>query len=400
MKIFQKIIGIVVFASLVFGLYRVGSFGYQNLRGARSAFGPLVKPPTNTASTNTASDTTGLGLTLPAGFHVSIFAKDVPNARVLVFDPTGTLLVSEPSQGKVVALIDSDNDGVSDKKAVVVEGLNLLHGLAFKDGNLYVGETDKVTKFSYNAATHTASNKQKLFDLAGNGNHFSRSIGFGPDGKLYVTIGSTCNVCLEKNAMRAAIYSAEPDGSNFRSFATGLRNSPFFIWHPTTKDMWATEMVRDLLGDDIPPDEINIVKSGSFYGWPYCYGKKIHDGKFDTSQKFIDLCNSSVPSHIDLQAHSAPLGLAFIPPSWPKEYQDDLLVSYHGSWNRTTPTGYKVVRMKLDKNGAYEKTEDFLTGFIEQNGAKGRPVDLLFDSKGVLYISDDKAGSVYRMSKI
>ena len=128
--------------------------------------------------------------------------------------------------------------------------------------------------------------------------------------------------------------------------------------------------------------------------------QKIHDGKFDTSQKFIDLCNSSVPSHIDLQAHSAPLGLAFIPPSWPKEYQDDLLVSYHGSWNRTTPTGYKVVRMKLDKNGAYEKTEDFLTGFIEQNGAKGRPVDLLFDSKGVLYISDDKAGSVYRMSKI
>ena len=343
---------------------------------------------------------------------------------MLALDPSGTLLVSEPSQGKIIALIDADNDGVSEKKVTVVEGLNLPHGLAFKDGNLYVAETDKVSKFSYDVATHTAKNKHKLFDLSGNGNHFSRTIGFGLDDKLYVSIGSTCNMCVEKNSMRASIYSANADGSNFRSFATGLRNSPFFVWHPVTKDMWATEMGRDLLGDDTPPDEINIVKSGSFYGWPYCYGKNIRDTSFsltglDPVSKSgtvgKDICDRSIPSYIDLPAHSAPLGLAFIPThevvnkyaiaqklttssSWPIEYEGDLLVSFHGSWNRSEPTGYKIVRIKLDKNGNYEGIDDFLSGFIEKNGAKGRPVDLLFDQNGILFISDDKAGAVYRLS--
>ncbi len=414
----------LLFSSLIIGLYHVSNFVYKNFRGAKIAFGPLVKPSTNTASTNTASDTTGLGLTIPKGFHISTFAKDIPNARVLAFDPTGTLLVSEPSQGKVVALIDADNDGVSEKKVTVVEGLNLPHGLAFKEGSLYVGETDKVTKFSYDQAIHTAKNKQKVVDLSGNGNHFSRTIGFSPDDKLYVSIGSTCNVCVEKNPMRASIYSANADGSNFAPFATGLRNSPFFVWHPVTHDMWATEMGRDLLGDDVPPDEINIVKNASFYGWPYCYGKNIRDSSFsltglDPVTKIgtvgKDICDRSVPSHIDLQAHSAPLGLAFIPTRevvnkyaiaqklttsglWPIEYEGDLLVSFHGSWNRSEPTGYKIVRIKLDKNGAYEGIEDFLLGFIEKNGAKGRPVDLLFDQNGILFISDDKAGVIYRLS--
>lgn len=406
MKILRSLVGILVFASLIFGLYRLSLFAYTNLRGAKTAFGPVVKPSANVTSSNTAPDTTGLGLTLPTGFHISTFAQDVPNARVLAFDPSGTLLLSEPSQGKVVALLDSDNDGVSEKKVTVVEGLNLPHGLAFKDGNLYVGETDKVTKFSYDAKTHTAKNKQKIVDLSGNGNHFSRTIGFGPDGKLYVAIGSTCNVCVEKNSMRASIYSGNADGSGFAPFATGLRNSPFFTWHPETKDMWATEMGRDLLGDNVPPDEINIVKNGSFYGWPYCYGKNIRDTSFSltgsdpvtkTGTVGKDICDRSAPSHIDLQAHSAPLGLAFIPPTWSAEYEADLLVSFHGSWNRSVPTGYKVARIKLDKNGNYEGVEDFLSGFIEGNGAKGRPVDLLFDAKGTLYISDDKAGAVYRV---
>lgn len=430
MKHLRSIVGILVFASVAFGLYRIINFAYQNLRGAKTAFGPVVKPTTSNSPSSITSDTTGLGLTVPIGFHIAFFAKDVPNARVLALDPSGTLLVSEPSQGKIVALIDADNDGVSEKKVTVVEGLNLPHGLAFKDGEIYIAETDKVSRFAYDQTTHTASNKRKLFDLSGNGNHFSRTIGFGPDDKLYVSIGSTCNVCVEKNPMRASIYSANADGSNFVPFAIGLRNSPFFVWHPVTHDMWATEMGRDLLGDDTPPDEINIVKSPStgsglaFYGWPYCYGKNIRDTSFSltgldpVSKSGIvgkDICDRSVPSHIDLQAHSAPLGLAFIPTRevvnkyaiaqklttsglWPIEYEGDLLVSFHGSWNRSEPTGYKIVRIKLDKNGAYEGTEDFLLGFIEKNGTKGRPVDLLFDQNGILFISDDKAGVIYRLS--
>jgi glucose/arabinose dehydrogenase len=165
--------------------------------------------------------------------------------------------------------------------------------------------------------------------------------------------------------------------------------------------MWATDMGRDLIGDDIPPDEINIIEDGRFYGWPYCYGQMIWDRQFDSSQEAEDRCEKSAASRVDLQAHSAPLGLRFIPESWGNEYKGDLLVAFHGSWNRTTPTGYKVVRIKLDKSGNLEGVEDFITGWLGgaqgASGAHGRPVDIIFDAAGVGYISDDKAGVLYRL---
>lgn len=197
-----------------------------------------------------------------------------------------------------------------------------------------------------------------------------------------------------------------------------------------TKELWATEMGRDLIGDDVPPDEINIIKEGSFYGWPYCYGKSVRDTTFSDPKglnlfgfqglTLSNVCQKAVPSHIDIPAHSAPLGLAFIPSEgiislaaatkivptalWSVAYRGDLLVAYHGSWNRSEPTGYKVVRMKLDEERNYEGTEDFITDWftparpgLTSAGAFGRPVDLLFDQKGNFYISDDKAGVVYRV---
>jgi glucose/arabinose dehydrogenase len=156
-------------------------------------------------------------------------------------------------------------------------------------------------------------------------------------------------------------------------------------------------MGRDFLGDELPPDEINIILEGQDYGWPYCYGKRMHDAQFDPQGLKQDFCKDTVPSFIDLPAHSAPLGLAFFPEEWPQEFRYDLLVAYHGSWNRSTPTGYKVVRVRLDHQGNFKAIEDFITGWLTPAGALGRPVDILITDDGVIYISDDKAGVVYRV---
>ena len=187
-----------------------------------------------------------------------------------------------------------------------------------------------------------------------------------------------------------------PDGSGDRVFAQGLRNSVGFVFHPSTGEIWATENGRDALGDDLPPDEINIVRDGRDYGWPFCYGQRIAD----TSLNNPGSCDATVASLQDLQAHSAPLGLRFIESShFPEEWQGDLLVAYHGSWNRSEPTGYKVVRLAVDGNTIVAE-EDFISGWLVANGSSvGRPVDLIFGPQdGALYISDDKAGLIYRVT--
>ncbi len=361
------------------------------------------------------SDTTGLGLSFADRMTVSVFAKDLGGPRVLAFDPDGTLLVSLPARGEIVALPDDNADGAADRVIVVASGLNRPHGMAFRQSTLYVGETNQVAVFDYDEKIKKASNKKKVIDLPAGGNHVTRTIGFGPDGRLYISVGSSCNVCEEKDSRRAKILVAEvgsgQKGSGSRDFqgltptifAAGLRNSVFFTWHPKTREMWATDMGRDLIGDNIPPEEVNIVKQDGNYGWPYCWGNRVHDDDFDPSGTFVDFCKTTEPPHIAFQAHSAPLGLAFIPDSWPAEYRGDLLVSFHGSWNRTEPTGYKVARFDLDQNGKSLGESDFISGWLPAGGSAGdvtgRPVDLLFDAQGTLFISDDKAGSVYRVSQ-
>lgn len=382
MKRIFLVIGIFL---LALGLY-IGKFYYDNLRGSRPAFGPVSQVTSEPTASTRVSNTTGLPLTVPAGFSLSIFTKNIPDARVLAWDPQGKLLVSSPTTGKVFAL---GSDGSS---SIVISGLHQPHGLAFTGGKLYIAETDAVAVYDYNGV---ATNRKKIIDLPGGGNHFSRTIAFGPDGKLYVAVGSSCNACIEKDSRRASIMVANADGTGLKTFASGLRNAVFFTWKGT--EMWATVMGRDLLGDDIPPDTVDIIKDGKNYGWPYCYGKQVWDKTFDSSKKAEDFCKTTEPSHIDMQAHSAPLGLAFVPKSWPKEYQNSLLVAMHGSWNRTAPTGYKIVRFKLDDKGNYLSVEDFIAGWLTRDGALGRPVDLLFDPQGNLFVSDDKAGVIYRV---
>ena len=200
------------------------------------------------------------------------------------------------------------------------------------------------------------------------------------------------------------------DGSDFKKVASGLRNSVFFDWSYVDGKMWATEMGRDNLGDNLPPDEINIISGPSTdargqssipnFGWPICYGKNIHDTNFDKNQYIQDPCNNKIPSYIDLPAHSAPLGLAFIPEEgWPEDYWYDLIVAFHGSWNRSEPTGYKLARIKLNDKGEYEGMEDFISGWLAVDGktSLGRPVDVIAQSGGIMYVSDDKAGVIYKI---
>lgn len=378
-------LGIVLIATGVI-LYVIFNF-YQSIKPA------FLPAPQNIAETG-AEAKNNLGLKLPSGFSISIFAENLPGARVMAIDKLGNMWVSQPSEGIITELDIKDGKVVA--STPIFKNLKNPHGLAFdpQDGIfLYFAEEDKISK----VRLYTEDKPKKIADLPSNGGHFTRTLGFGPDGRLYVSVGSSCNVCYEKDSRRAAIYLMNKDGSNFKEFARGLRNAVFFTWSYIDGKMWATEMGRDYLGDNLPPDEINIIKQGEDYGWPICYGKNVHDTNFDKNIYVRDPCADKTPSYIDIPAHSAPLGLAFVPEEgWPRDYWYNLFVSYHGSWNSTEPTGYKVVRIKLDEKGNYMGTEDFITGWLADKRASGRPVDILIQPGGIMYISDDKAGVIYK----
>lgn len=363
---------------------------------------PVITPPPEEISEIITEDTTPYSL--PENFKLTVLANNLPNARVMVIDNYGNMLVSQAKSGQISHL-DIKN-GKSQKNTIILENLKNPHGMILdceentEKCNFYVAEEDKISLYDYHPKTLKADNPRKLADLPAGGGHFTRTIELGPDDKIYVSIGSSCNVCNEKDPRRAAIYSMNKDGSDFKPYATGLRNAVFFEWSYVDGRLWATEMGRDFLGDDLPSDEINIVKEGKNYGWPICYGLNIHDANFDKNQYFRDPCADMEPSYVNLPAHSAPLGLAFIPEEgWPEDYWYDLLVSLHGSWNSTVPKGYKILRIKLDAEGNYQGSEDFLTGFLtDKNRAYGRPVDIITQPGGNMYISDDKAGAIYKIS--
>lgn len=410
---------------------------------------PAVTGP-KIANPRLDNESDGLGfLNVPEGFKVSVAAKGLDSPRVILFDPKGKMLVSETKAGRVRVLMDNDpiksqgdhgasKDGKFEEKYTLIENLRSPHGLAFFDDGktnyLYIAETQQVARYPYDIETGKLLNAvgENIATLPPDGRHFTRTIAFGPNwrdldligqkilggfyskDKLYISVGSSCDVCLETTWKRGAILESDPEGTFTGEFAGGLRNSVFFTLHPETAEIWATDMGRDDLGDDLPPDEINIVKAATKehefgarrFGWPFCYGNKVKDGTFKPEKiERIDIptdCAQTDAPVIEIPAHSAPLGLVFIPSGvgWPKEWENDLLVAYHGSWNRSVPTGYKIVRFKVDKNGKVSETSDFITGWLSQNNKKiyGRPVDLKFGPDGALYISDDAAGIIYKVS--
>ncbi len=342
-------------------------------------------------------DKTDLGLKVPTDFTISIFADKLSWARDLIWpDIKWNYLLSRTSEW-IITLLENSN-WVIKNKIDIIKGLKNPHWLALSpDGlTLYYAEGDKLSKLTL----YSDSKPTKLIDLPEWWRHFTRSLLYGPDDKLYISIWSTCDTCIEQDERIATIYSVNTDWSNFEKVASWLRNSVFMATNPINWDLWATEMWRDNLWDDIPPDEINIIKKWNDYGWPICYGQNIHDSEFDKKTYIRNPCLDKIPAHIDLQAHSAPLWLSFVPEEWwPENYWNDLLVSYHWSWNRSEPTWYKIVHIKLDDNWKVEKIEDFIYGWLDEAGSGlGRPVDILTFPGWLAFVTDDKKGVVYKIT--
>ena len=337
-------------------------------------------------------------LKLPQGFHIAVFAQ-ADSARMMVFSPGGVLLVSEPEEGTVVALPDPKHTGKAERSVVVVDKLTEPHGLAFYQGKLYVAERDKVRSYDWDETNLRATNPKFLTDLPGRGGHSTRTVLFHKD-KMYVSTGSSCNACVEQDPRRAAVTEFNPDGSGMKIFGKGLRNAVGMAVNPKTDTVWATVNGTDNLGDDLPPDVIDdLGQNGGDFGWPYCYGDRVPDTKFNNTT--ADRCKDMILPKVKMQAHSAPLGLAFYESSgFPAEYRNNIFVAFHGSWNRSVPTGDKVVRVKLDDKGQpVGGAQDFITGWQDEKGKRsGRPVGIAFGADGAMYVSDDQAGLIYRVT--
>lgn len=332
------------------------------------------------------------------GFSVGLYAEGLKGARFLHFTQAGDLLVSTPSSGRVMRVEkDADGDGRADGVRALLEGLDRPHGLDIHDGWLYVAETGAVGRVRFDAESgETSGDFERLVeDLPAGGGHWTRTVGLGPDGFMYVSIGSSCNVCIEEDPRRAAIVRYRADGSEETLYATGLRNSVGFDWRPADGGLYATDNGRDLLGDDFPPDELNRIVEGGFYGWPYAHGNRVPDPEHGEGHE--ERIEKSIPPVHRFDPHNAPLGMTFVRGERvPAEYRGAALVALHGSWNSTVKVGYKVVSLHWEGPDDVEE-RDFVWGFEVDEDVIGRPVDVAEGPDGAFYVSDDYANAVYRV---
>jgi len=399
MRFFKVIIGlsIAVFSMAILAFIATQTVPGFEISSYRALFNTLTGRGIDSPSQQQINH-----LIAPDVFQVSLFADNIPQARILKITPMGELLVSSPSKGTIFLLQDTNGDGHADLTTALVNNLNRPHGIdLYKKGDnhwLYIAETDAVGRIAVNWQTgKTQGNYQRLItDIPSSKGHWTKTIQFGPDGWLYLTSGSSCNVCEEKNPRRATMMRFQPDGSEGHIYASGLRNAVGFDWTPWNNNLYATDNGRDLLGDDFPPCELNLVKQDGFYGWPYINGF----GKLDPDygQGKDALLSDSISPSFGFRAHNAPLGIHFLRhPDHNQNYKHTALVALHGSWNRSTPDGYKVISLQWGENGNIT-SKDFLTNFL-QNGQHiiGRPVDIEEGPDGSIYISDDYAGVIYRV---
>ncbi|MBI2412359.1 MAG: PQQ-dependent sugar dehydrogenase [Deltaproteobacteria bacterium] len=328
----------------------------------------------------------------PNGWNVSVFAGGLGGPRHMAMDEAGNIFVSITSDGTVVALPDRDRDGVADEALTFAEGLNKPHGLAFRGGDLIVAETGRIVSLKDKDKDLKSDSKEIITeDIPTGGGHSTRSIAISPSGDIFVSVGSSCNACVEKDKRRAAVLKVE--GMKTVLYATGLRNSVGIAMHPDTGDLWGADNGTDYLGDDLPPEELNRIVEGNDYGWPYCYGEKVPDPNMGSPER----CKDTIPAVLGMQAHSAPLGIAFGKGLKSPRFKDSLFIAFHGSWNRSSPTGYKVVSVPFKDGRPSGKAIDIITGWLAKDGPWGRPVQPLVGKDGVLYISDDYAGAIYRV---
>ncbi|PPD47333.1 MAG: sorbosone dehydrogenase [Methylotenera sp.] len=363
---------------------------------------------------------------LPAGFKIEVFAdintkngEQLSGPRMMAFDAKGNLYVSVVASHRVVMLPDHNRDGVADEIVTVAHDLNAPQGIAFIGDTLLIANQDGVVKVNQTQGSWTKP--QAFISNLPTGGHTLKNVKLGPDGFLYINVGSSCNVCLENEPMRATIlrYTIEgkPAGAlvtlgrhqQSAIFARGLRNSQGFAWHPVTGAMYATNNGADnrsntlggAVNDEVPPEHLNKIEAGKHYGWPHCWGgskeigTQIDDPNFKGS---VGFCETTQAPVVSFKSHTTPIGISFLDKSnWPSAYRADAIVALHGSWNRKQPAGYQLMRLKFKANEPTE-VEDFATGWLKNQQAWGRPVDVAVGADGALYVSDDKANIIYRVS--
>lgn len=374
------------------------------------------------------------------GFAVQVFASDVSNARMLAVGPDGSIYVTQPMTSEVTRLTDADDDGSADDaservvvaSAAMTPALEGVHGIAFHEGKVYLASTKSVVVASVAADGSFTAPTTLIDDLPDGGQHPYRTLAVGPDGLLYVSVGSDCNACPESNSEHAAMLRFNLDGTvaanppnpahpmlahnplskiSPRVWASGLRNTIGFDWHPVSGELWGIDQGSDGLGEETPPEEFNVLSGGSAYGWPYCWGDQNPDPTADDPSQTVskaDYCKTTEASiSSGLPAHSSPIAFTFYRgDQYPAEYMNDGFLVLRGSWGRVVPDGYKVVRIHFDDQGPAvipgtdAVYEDFLAGFLIDNGTAhfGRIAGLTVDSTGSLLVSDDTNGMIYRVS--
>ena len=343
-------------------------------------------------------------ISLPEGFSISFYSKEVPGARSLSLGTNGTLFVG--TRGSTVyALSDTDGDNYAETVRIIANDLHTPNGVAFRDGDLYVAEIYRILRYDeIEDRLSSPPDPEVIIDrLPTDRSHGWKFIRFGPDGKLYVPVGAPCNVCEideeDDELSYAAILRMDPDGSNLEVFGRGVRNTVGFDWHPQSDELWFTDNGRDNLGDDSPPDELNHApEAGLHFGFPYCHGSNVQDPVFGSEDK---LCNGFTAPKRELPAHVAALGMRFYTGSmFPSSWRNVIFIAEHGSWNRSVPIGYRVTSVRLNEAGEAVSYEVFAQGWLEPDGnVLGRPVDVLIAPDGALLVSDDRRGAIYRISR-
>ena len=395
-----RALGIALAVFLALGCAASGS------DGARAANGQGEERPAGAAAGERAPEARRAAIDhdlpldrveLPPGFAIEVYAL-VPNARSLTRSPNGVLYVGNRSGDSVYAVVDRDGDQVADRVHEIASGLNMPNGVAWRDGDLYVAEVSRILRFpGIDDRLENPPEPVVVTDAYPSERHHGwKFIAFDPGGEwLYVPVGAPCNVCDPDDPIFSTITRVRPDGSGREIFASGVRNTVGFDWHPQTGELWFTDNGRDRMGDDVPPDELNRApRKGLDFGFPHCHGRAVRDPEFGRP----GACEDQVPPVAELGAHVAALGARFYTGEmFPAEYRGDLFHAEHGSWNRSSKVGYRVMRTRLD-GSRVEAVEPFATGWLRGEREWGRPVDVLVMPDGALLVSDDSAGAVYRIS--
>ncbi len=382
-------------------LYKIKSYISLAICSILPSMSCATEPPAN------------LNLNLPKGFEATVYAKLEVMPRMMAFDAAGNLFVSSAQSNQVVMLTDSNQDGLADPPIIISKELDAPHGLTFLGDTLLVANQSGVVKFV--KENDTWSKPSPFISHLASGGHTVKTIKVGPDNHLYINVGSSCNVCIESDPTRATILRYTLEGKPAGAltvvgqhttlppiWAEGLRNSQGFAWHPVTSEMFATNNGADMrsatkggqIDDELPPEHINQIKRGAHYGWPHCWGNQVTDPNFPGPDNF---CKQTISPAIMLSSHSTPIGITFLNKShFPDELKQDAIVALHGSWNREELSGYKLVHLKF-KDGKPVEAVDFATGWLNDNKAWGRPVDVVVGPDGALYVSDDRSGFIYRI---